>query len=495
MQARPGTPAASRPGMMPSLSGVLGLPPGMPSPIYDVAALRYLLLGLVGVWAWAFARRRVSLAALTALACCLLSTGFWTLALKRPWGVLVDVDATRAAAELSVAAEAGASVSFVVGESPATSIRRFLLSRGAPLVALQLLPTLLPALVLPALGLAVFAAWGRRADSLLAASLVLVASTSELGSARGWGLLGGIWSHPAAAVALPLATCAALLAARVRRVGVLAGVAPLLILFATPPRTPLSGGAVALAMTVDQGLFLPLGLFGLWRDRDPGSLALVLGGASVCVAGVIGAPVDAWAGLALLRIGLILGAAPVVCDLAERCLDALRPPARVDRVAASRRDLGAALVLLIAAPASILVWWDPPATDPVYAASLAPPSVALEGSMRWIRDHTPADAVVLTSPAYASQVAVRAGRRVLRAPEMPASPDASRRVRAERLLLARRPLPEWVRRYGVGWVLVAPGDFRARGVDVPEDLVGRRGLRLRYRDENRIHIFEVELYP
>lgn len=481
---------------MPSVSDVLGLPPGFPSPTYDSAALRYVLLALVAVWCWGFARDRPRTALLAGLACCVLSTSFWILALERPWGVLEDAEATRAAAELSVAAASGSAESFVVGVRPAAQLRLSLLSAGVPLSLLQLLPTLLPLFVLPALGLVVLWAWERREHSAFGATLVLIASTSELGAVQGWGLLTGIWSHAVTAAALPLVAGCVLLAARAPRARPLSGLAALAVLLAAVPAgAPMGGRALGLALTLDQGLWLPVGLLGLWRDRDPAALALTLGGATGAAVAVFGGPSDAWGALALMRIGLLLGAAPVLRELAVRIGTALQRPWLLRRLARSPGGLGAAVLLMAVAPAAVLVWWDPLSTDATYAASLSPPSLALEPSTAWIREHTPADAVFLTSPAYASVVAVRSGRRVLRAPEVPPPPDAARRVRAERLLLVRRPLPEWVRRYGVGWVFVAPGDFRARGVESPEELVGRPGLILRYRDHYRVHVFEVEPDP
>jgi hypothetical protein len=115
----------------------------------------------------------------------------------------------------------------------------------------------------------------------------------------------------------------------------------------------------------------------------------------------------------------------------------------------------------------------------------------LQGSMEWIRQETPPTAVFLASPLYSPELAVRTGRRVLRWSNAARPADEPRRVRAERILLARRPLPDWLRAYGVDYVFAAPGDFRSRRVESPESLRSLPGLGLQYSDEWRFHIYEV----
>ena len=117
--------------------------------------------------------------------------------------------------------------------------------------------------------------------------------------------------------------------------------------------------------------------------------------------------------------------------------------------------------------------------------------VSLETAMEFIRRETPPDAVFLASPSYAPQLAVRTGRRVLRADGLAEPPDRDRRVRAERPLLARRPLPPWVAAFGVEYVFAAPGDFRARRVENPEDLARYPGLERIYVDGHRFHVFRI----
>jgi hypothetical protein len=97
----------------------------------------------------------------------------------------------------------------------------------------------------------------------------------------------------------------------------------------------------------------------------------------------------------------------------------------------------------------------------------------------------------MASPDYAPSVAVLAGRRLLRAPSLREARDENARVRAEGALLSGRPLPPGARDHGVRFVFVAPGDFRARGIARPEDLLGRPGFVPRYADANGFRVFEI----
>jgi hypothetical protein len=483
--------------MVAAPSELLGLPPAFAGRGVDVALLRYVLLGLVAAWCWALARSRRRLALVLGVACVTLATGFWVLALGRPWGVLVDAGATRAAAQVAVSDLAPEAGGFVVGAAPATPFRRGLLALGLPGNAVQVLPSLLPIVVLPALGLAVALLWRDRDRAALGASLVLVASTGELGAARGWALLPGIWPHPFAAAVLPLVLAAVLALARLpgRLVAQLSAMAVLVLGLARPAGEGLPVADAILALTLEQGLWLPLAVLGLRAQWDVAPRTLVGGGAGMVLLAGLGLPLDSWGAMALYRVGLVLAgttalwaAAPAIGNAALRAAPWL--PAGLEP-----RWLAAGLVLAVAAPGSVVVWWDPLNSDRVASASVEPLSAALQPSFEWIRENTSGDAVFMASPAYSAALGVRTGRRVLRAPELLRTADDAERVRAERLLLARRPLPGWVRRYGVGWVFVAPGDFEARGIEAPEQLVGAPGLSLRYRDEARFFIFEVVPEP
>jgi hypothetical protein len=192
----------------------------------------------------------------------------------------------------------------------------------------------------------------------------------------------------------------------------------------------------------------------------------------------------------MVRVGLLLAASIPLLELAPRLGGLLSAGApRFGGVESGQ--LGLALLLAATLPGASVVWWDPPSLDPIANASLTPVSPSLQGSMEWIRQETPPTAVFLASPLYSPELAVRTGRRVLRWSNAARPADEPRRVRAERILLARRPLPDWLRAYGVDYVFAAPGDFRSRRVESPESLRSLPGLGLQYSDEWRFHIYEV----
>jgi hypothetical protein len=112
-------------------------------------------------------------------------------------------------------------------------------------------------------------------------------------------------------------------------------------------------------------------------------------------------------------------------------------------------------------------------------------------TMRWLRMHTAPDAVILADDDYAAAIPVLAGRRVLRAPSLLTAPDEERRVRLERAVLAGRPSPALVQRYGLRYVFIAPGQFRSAGIVEPEDLDRLDGLRLAYENAKGMRVYEV----
>jgi hypothetical protein len=115
----------------------------------------------------------------------------------------------------------------------------------------------------------------------------------------------------------------------------------------------------------------------------------------------------------------------------------------------------------------------------------------MDRAAEWIRRKTPPESVFVTSPEYAAPVAVLTGRRLLRAPGLLEPSDDGARRRAERLVLICRN-PEALRsRYRLTHVFVAPGDFRDRGLERPEDLGANPCLRLRYADEAGLRVYEI----
>jgi hypothetical protein len=100
--------------------------------------------------------------------------------------------------------------------------------------------------------------------------------------------------------------------------------------------------------------------------------------------------------------------------------------------------------------------------------------------------------VVLASPAYAPAVAAVSGRRVLRAPTLMTPSDDDRRRRLERAVLTgEAPSPALLARYGLRYVLAAPGDFQDVGVDAPHELAARPHLRLRHVSREGFRVYEI----
>lgn len=464
---------------------------GSPDLIGHVALVRWALVGTALLWAATVARAPRLLALLVGVLFVFVAAGFWTFGLGRPYGLLEDAAATRRAAEVSVAAATGrADESFVAGEPIASGAFIGLLKTGLSPETLKVLPSLMPALTVGAVGLLVFALWARRGEALAGACLWLAFCTGDLESARGLGVLPGTWPRPESALALPVLVAAALLAARLPgRFGVaaaaLAGLAPLALAAPVPP--PGVPDALLL-LTLDQMPWIALGALGSLRAPDAASLGLVSGGGLAVLLSAVGATGDAWAAQALFRLGLLLAC----------CSPALwRPLAAAARALSPRLEdllpgrLVPALVLATFVPGSFATWWDPVRVDPVAHASQEPISPAIAPLMAFVRERTPRDAVFVASPDYAPALAVFGGRRVLRAPSVFVTADDQRRLRAEGAILAGRPIPPGGDGYGARFVLLAPGDFKARGITRPEDLAGRPGFRMLYADGVGYRVYEV----
>jgi hypothetical protein len=146
--------------MIASLAESLGLPPGLP---LDIVSFRYLLLAVATLWVLAAARGyRWSALAIGSLAWT-LSMGFWCLALQRPYGLMVDPEATVRAAEMAVAAASGAGgASPVVGEQARHLAWQWLAKTGIAHDLVMALPTATCVVVLPLLALSVRLLWGSK---------------------------------------------------------------------------------------------------------------------------------------------------------------------------------------------------------------------------------------------------------------------------------------------------------------------------------------------
>jgi hypothetical protein len=472
----------------------LPLPSDFPNAEAHAAMLRYLLVAAAFLWAWLAARERYRAAFAVATLFVEVAIGFWVACLQRPYGLFAGTAETRRAAEVSVSAASGSGASsFVAGEAPLHPGWLGLLRTGIEPEALIVLPTLLPLASVAVVGAAVFWVWSCRAEAPLAAFLWLAFSTGELDVMRGAGFVSESWSHPEGSLLLPALTTSVLLVGRLRgRAAVLIAA----VLAGSCALAPGSGAALSvpdalLLLTVDQGAWLPLWLLSLKRrGADAASTGLVCGGsAAVIAASVWRAGVhDAWAGHALYRLGLLLGAARFLASAAPAIGSWMRDrwPSALTKYAPA--GLAHAALIVVAVPGSFLVTWEPLRLDPLARASLEPISPSLRPAMSWIRDNTPPDAVFLASRDYAPAIAVLAGRRLLRAPGFAQTADDGARARTEGAILAGRPLP-FANDYGVRFVFAAPGDFRERGLTRPEQLEARAGLTRRYVDAHSFHVY------
>jgi len=242
--------------------------------------------------------------------------------------------------------------------------------------------------------------------------------------------------------------------------------------------TGLGLGPALLLMTFDQWPWVIPAAVG-WARSEPAERALLIGGAScVLASSVLGG--GAWIGHGAFRIGLLLAAARGLAFMAETLAPKRVAPPTV-----------LALVVFAAMSGGFLVWWDPFRMDEVARDSAPPVAPALEDAMEWVQANTAPEGSFVASAHYAAAVAVLGGRRVLRAPGLAEAPDEERRLRTERAIVAGRAVPELIRRYGLRYVLAAPGDFDEHGLVDPIDLQGRGGLRLRYVNDRGLRIYEL----
>jgi hypothetical protein len=472
--------------------GFLGLHGGIGAVLAGVAAWRDLLFTLAVAIGACVARGRRRAALALAITFAILGMGFWVAVLARPYGVLADDVATRWAADVSVAGWAGGDDGFVVGEPPDTRTWPGVSRRLGPDVVL-LVPTALPVLVLPASALAIAALW-RRSEASLAAILWAVGATGDLDTLRGLGFVPGLWARPGSSVLWIAVLAAVLVVTRLRlprRAVIVAGVAAILSWLLFGRRGPdLDVSSAILAVTLDQHLWLLAGAAGLWRARDGAATSLVAGGILLVLVRGFGGPGDAWAGQCFLRAGLMLASA-IWLQAASGDLMSDTTHRVVAQWGVIPRHIPTAVVLTVLAAGGSLAWWDPVRVDPVAKASIDPVPEALVHAMLWIRENTPREAGVVADGQYAPAVAVLGGRRTLRAPSLVTPPDDERRLRLERAIFEGRPSAALLQRYGVRYVFLAPGQFREYGIEQPEDLEGRGGVRLAYANEKGMRLYEI----
>jgi hypothetical protein len=477
---------------------LLGLP--APDLVYHVTIFRCVMVVLVLAWVYVVARVRPMAAVAFGGLYALVAVGFWLALLGRPYGLFVDAAVTRRAAECAVAAASGGWEGPLSGQA-ASGMGAWLCRWGVSPRLLILGPALLAPLVVPLVGQILFHFWTRRDRAFMGALLWLAFPTGDLDALRGGGLLPGLWAHPLGALGLIATTLLVLVGTRNPRgrrwlvAGALVAAAWLAagVFWARLGEgvSPLGALARLMLVTLDQGLWLPLGWYGLLRRGEPTSRALVFAGLLlVLVPWPAMVRLEPWGPLALYRLGLILAAAAPAAELCTLLGGAVKRARWAPEDLADVRA-GAAAALLALAPGSFPVWWTPVQLDGTFAESLDPVPGVLGEVAAAVRDNTASDAVVLAGPEYAPAVAALGGRRVLRAPALGPVPDADARWRAEDRILAGRPDAPAARPFGVTHVLMAIGDFAEQGLESPEQLAARPGFRLVWSHPEGIRLYAL----
>lgn len=459
-----------------------------------LGAFRYAQIALIVLWALVCARRMDARALAAGLLVLLFTFVFWTAALGRPYGLLVDAATTRRAAELSVAAASGSVESPVAGEPGKGWAPRAAAALRPSWRALLLAPlgvTLAAVVMLPVLVFVLGGPQGR-----LAALLWIAFSTGESDALAGVGFLSGAWAHPGAAALVTLALALALAADRIPRAGRFAALAVLVAACALAPGVASRRGPfpALIVLAVGQGLWPLLAATG-WREAHLAGRAALASGATAVLVSALGPPIAEWPAHVVYRAGLVLCAAPAVARIAAMVGETVIGHRWLQRHAARLGDpaaVGTAALILALVPGSFLSSWNPKRMDEVYSASVEPFSANLGEALAFLRDRTPTDSVVLASRESASAVAVVAQRRVLRAPELQPAADDERRVRLERLVLEGGDASKLAERYALRYLLVAPGDFKDRGLAAPEELEGRGGLAPVFASPSRMRVYALD---
>ncbi len=481
--------------MMPGPGGLLGIPAAIPDVPLTLATLRFGLWLVAALWAVMVLGRGRRAWLLGGLLFVWAATGYWVLALGRPYGLLVDPHITRSVATATVAAETGLDQGVLAGEGD----RLRAVAAWAPAHRLAVLwgPSLLPLLVVPGLGVLVYGLWGCRSRAPLAALLWLAFSTGDLDALRGVGLLPAVFSHPWQTLALVPWVALVLVESRWVRdssvgrtlSGVLLAVIPGFFLSTSP--SPRGVAETVLALLLDPGPWLPLALLGFSRGADRAALRLVLAGGLLTLGTAFSLPIDPVPAHALYRLGLLLAAAEPV----ERILGAIgrslgeRWPGRCAGIEAGR--LGTAALLVTLVPSSFLAWWHPLDLDLVAWESRRPIAMPLQDAMDWIRRETPRSAVFVASANFAPAVTALGGRPVLRAPGLlDAANDARRRTVEEKILRGKQPQGAMAR-FAVSHLFIAPGDFTEYGLGAPEAVEAFPQFRLRYRNHEGYRVYEI----
>lgn len=462
--------------------------------------VRWGLVALALAWALVARHGHAGRTLLMGMLFTTAAVGYWSAVLGRPYGLLEHDGVTREAAAAVLREARGALDGITPGTPFAGGAWARLADVGVPAAWLVNLPTLLPVAVLPLAALLVHTLW-RAPAAPLAALLWLAFSSGDLDGLRGLAFVPGLWARPAASLGV-LVTLAALLAGENTRgpwtrfgfgAAALGGAA--LALAGDGPALGMVPGLLALALDPWPWWLLALPS---WRAAGGAPRVLVVSGAALLAAAAAGAPLDAWAAHALLRLGLVLLAARTLESAAPALGAGLqaalaRVPGLRTRAHGEARGLALAALVALGVPGSFLTWWQPLELDPTTHASLAPPPDGLIEVMQWVRAHTSPDAVFVSAPTWSAAVPVLGARRVLRAPSLVASPDDARRVRLTYLALAGRGAQgrHQARHYGVTHLLVAPGDLARAGLDPTRGPAAAERWRLRYAGRGGFRVYEL----
>jgi hypothetical protein len=471
---------------------LLGLPAGLADAPSDAVGLRWALLAVTLAWAALLARGRPWLAWLAGVVFVELVLLFWIASFGRPYGVLVDDEITRVAAE-TAAAGLGGEEGALAGEPLRRGAATWLARHGLAAERVSVLTTVLPLLTVPALALLVAALPRARMEALFAANLWLAFSTTQAEAVRGAGFLPGLWARPIPSLAVLAVVALTLALGRVRWRGTelalgvfVAGVWAWVPAAGPPP----AFADRLLVATVDHAPWLLLGCWGFARGAPGGALALAAGGAAAFLMLPFVRASDTWGAEVLYRVGLVLASAGPLNRILHAVVGAL-PRGRLWPGALGRLEwTGMAALILAGAPGSFTARWNPGALDPVAFGSRERLSSNLAPVFAWIRRNVPAETSCMASPEYAPMVAVLGQRRVLRAPSLGEAVDDQRRRRAERMLLAGKE-GDLLRRYQVGCVVFVDGDQGWLGITTPDQLSRVPGLSLRYADAHA-RVYGVE---
>ncbi|MEO8358545.1 MAG: hypothetical protein ABI672_00825 [Vicinamibacteria bacterium] len=159
--------------------------------------------------------------------------------------------------------------------------------------------------------------------------------------------------------------------------------------------------------------------------------------------------------------------------------------------------LSSAFTLLILLPALLPTWWNPMTMDQYFVAARKPVPDWISDPMRFVREHTPKDAVFGGDRIFARWIAAYGGRRVLLADSLNAPNDSSRRLEIDDAVLTGRSsqlMSDGRKEFGLTYILATSKEMpQAPGVTL-DQLVSRADLEAVYDrqfEERRVVILRI----